>query len=555
MAEEAEGSVIVPPEQPANEPLRTYVRLRDEQGKPLELHSISGAKTTGEFAQAVTDYSNTGKVPEGFREIDPQTINDAMKIFNQAKEFVQPKVAAFGREAFQNMSSGGLVGTEPITTGTGAQILPDPSMQAQKQTAGKAGQFLGNTAASMFDTPEKLGMFVGTLAVQPLLGPVNVAARTATKALDEAAPYVFSYGGAGMNMLKNAAFAGAGGLGMNAITGQPMTAKNVTDTAFNAGLAGIAAGPQALVQHFVTRNVPIERQKEVAQGILDAVVKANPLLKNDPNALAIGLTGKKGLTAVGEQMSNSLQGGLNSVTRGMTHDILNVLPFRVSIGTQNTLRAGVRKLASAGSNMLDTMHGDATAYNKATTAFADAQQELGILIRNEIASYAKGAGIQFTPQVLGNMGRNVSNILQQYKQQLTQFEEGTRVAGYLKKAIGPQGFEADRLKNALLKDSYSGTQGTLLPDVRSILAGGGDLQQLPRFTEPGAPLHNFVQSHLPRWSRLLVRPQPLTPTNVPTLPSQLPVAGMQAPIMLNLGVQSAGREAMERATNSPGIRP
>ena len=538
-----ETAPIVQPTVPAQADERlAYRTMVDENNNKQYLYSTTGKNTRAEFEAAGAQLNQTGELPPGFALADAGTFKSA---FHTA---VGPV-----RTALQDIDRG----VPPLAALLGTAKRP--------QSGGGIGQFLANRPAdtpmvtppgdpnalpimstllgSQLESPEKAGLFIGSLAAGPFLS-------TTTKLVEIGGKMVPAFNKTAMlgNMAKTVAAAGTGAVGADIATGEPMSPR----LGLELGLTALGSTAQSFISHFITRAVPAQKQADVTKAVYDKMLTEYPQLKNTPNALDAYASIPDKLAGLGEQVSEGLRGSLDDVTKTLLTDIRAAFPANIPVGTQATYRARVRDIEKAGRAMLDTIN-DPKAFAAAQKTYHEAINEVGKLVQESVSSIVSPAN---RAQVAAMAQRQLNPIMTQHHDSLIKVQEGAQMLGYLHEAASGKAYDPMMFREPLLKSFKSPHSGPFTEDIRQTLAGGPgqSIRELPQYiTRPEGTdeaIQGFMRSVLPILNKIPgLGGVGRTPVAHDMFKYQIPTtswtsnAGTQA--ATQYGAQTAGQPAIE----------
>jgi len=484
------------------------------KGNTVHIYSSTGnSRTAEEFDAALDQYNQTGQEPAGFSIMKPGMMSTLRSGFETTRKPL--------REAVETMD--------------------DPNLPMNKALPGflsSIPKFAARELNEQTKTPYRAGLFFGTMAAAPFLGATTTAARAAT-ATAKAVPAAWNKAATAVNMMKSVGGAALGGAVGSAVQGEaPDPGTAIADLV----IVGTGAGFNGLVSHFVNRNIPANRQKDVLDSIYNQVAKESPILLGNKNALDIAASSPEKLAVMGKLMANGLRGHVDDITNTLVGDVNRVLPTNIPVGIQNTFRKHLREFARQGNAMLDNID-NPTAFDAAQKAYRESVAAMGELTKNEVASFVQKQGGNAASAM--GVAKDVAAVLDRNRQQMNMLEDGAQMLRYIKRGTGSEGFDVMRFRSALL-DSYQAKQSPYLQSIRQTVAGGPgeSLVNLPQFKEyeaqPVKALANLAKKFIPGLSHVPTG-SPITSTNIPMLPYQMPQATSGA---FNFGVQEAGQDAI-----------
>lgn len=488
-------------------------------GSDVKIYSSTGnSHTAEEFDAALDQYNQTGQEPAGFKVMQPGTMSTLRSAFETVRKPL--------REAVETMD--------------------DPNLPMNKALPGflsSIPKFAAREINEQTRTPYRAGLFFGTMAAAPFLGPTTTAARTVA---GKVIPAAFNKAATAVNIMKSVGGAAFGGAVGSAIQGEaPDPGTAIADLL----IVGTGAGFNGLVSHFVNRNIPANRQKEVLDSIYNRVAKESPILVGNKNAIDIAASSPEKLATMGKLMANGLRGHVDDITNTLVGDVNRVLPTNIPVSIQNTFRKHLREFARQGNAMLDSID-NPTAFDAAQKAYRESVTAMGELTKNEVAAFVQKSGGNAASAM--GVSRDVAAVLDRSRQQMNMFENGAQMLRYIKRGTGDEGFDIMRFRSALL-DSYQAKQSPYLQSIRQTVAGGEGqaLQNLPQFKEyeaqPVKVLMGIAKNLIPGVKHAPTG-SPITSTMRPMLPYQMPQATSGA---FNFGVQEAGQDAINSFLGRP----
>jgi hypothetical protein len=498
----------------------------DEAGNKVTAYSKDNKpRSVSELQAAAEQFVNTGKAPEGTIVLRPGIVNALRSGYEAVNQPIQRGAAAIA----------------------GATLAPNempPELAQMMQTNPDYRFALGMNrgvipqAAESVSTPGRAGMTAATLAVSPALKAV-----TKTTELGAAgAPMV-------MNMLRNMGLMGsaatAGNVGGKLATGEPLQGLSLghgveipfaADVVIPFTAAAATQGFMGVLSHFVNRYMSPNYGQKIAKEVFDEVKGQYPDLKNDPVLLDAAVSVPAKLARVTQIMSKGLRGDLEDNVTTMVADINQILPRRLTTGTQNTVRAQVRAIIRAGDDILDNL-GNADAKAAAEQALTDA----GHKIYNAVAAEFKA--MKAPDQIAMRVDKLIESKIG--KPALQQFYEGADVLAALKRSGAANGFNASAFVNEIRGTSQA-NPGSLIDKVGRIAGQGTPLTEGVA-GQPGINVGGYAWNTLKAGmpdiiSRFMSRAPTRTAPGPALLPWQMDRA-LPAPV--NAGAAVGGTQAIK----------
>jgi len=388
--------------------------------------SDSTPRTQAEFTAALKDWQS-GKEPVGYTFLEPGVMSTLRQQFAISSQGAQSVLGSLGKIA-------ALPGRVAASAGETVGVLPQGS------------------AAGVTQTGENVGRFIG----KQTLGTPEAALTTATSIAG--APWVNKASGV-LSMLRQAGLTGASQFaGKQAFAGQGDITKNAVESAM---VAAVGAGTQGVIgalKGVFHLGVGEQAQREAAKQIVDKFKAANRTLTYDPVTLEAWASTPQGLRDIVQVGVGSLRGQVDSITGSVIADMNKRLPSRLSVGSQNTIRAQLRSLELAARDFL----------HATDTVGVDAAQQAIDTARNNIYNTVSA---QFTAP---SAKATLDSIMTTFNQRLDRFRVSARMLNLLRESGAGGGFNAAAFQR-LVADKFMATgSGSFTADVGRAAFRGAD---------------------------------------------------------------------------------
>jgi hypothetical protein len=493
------------------------------KGKDVTIYSTTGQKKTeSDFAGAMAEYDKTGKIPKGYTVLEPGTASNWLRsTFERVNQPLQ--------NAAERVDAGlPLLGGPQQQGGAVQQLLarrtmgnPEGAVQGNTDNAGLTRAITGTV-----DTPGKAGMTAGMALAAPALAPVSIATGAGKMAMS------------GMGILQNvgvnALAAGTGSVLMDAALGgtEPF---DISKAVVPVLMGAAAGGVQGVIGHLINKYIKPELHEEVAKNILKPIADRYPNYKTDPTLFDAAASSPEKVKDITVAMAKGMRGSLDSTTHDLTQQILQVSPVRLTVGEQATLRAHVRNVSKVANDILDKVSTD----KPLDQALPDLQEPL-VNMGKYLYTTLKQKGVkQFT-----KVDADMAGVLGQFKQSLTNFEEGAQVLNAFRQSGQQNGFDVATMRDILVGKTTSG-QTDVMGQVAKELGMGRPLTETEQPANKIADsMLNLAKRHVPIIGRFMKPSQDSYP---PMMPWQLQQPG--AARTVGIGVQAAGQDAIDSFMN------
>lgn len=412
----------------------TYISMpyRGSDGEiHVTVHSTTGDRhSKDDFDKALTDWQS-GKEPKGYTFLEPGVVNWLRDKFNIASRGAQSVTGSVGRVA-------AVPGNIAAKAGELTSILPSGSAEGISQTGENVGRFISK---QMLGTPENA-----------LTTALSVGAG----------PWVNSVSGA-LSMLRQAAVTGGSQLVGKQLFGD--NSGDFTKNLIESAMVGVVgAGTQGIVgalKGVFHLGVGEQAQREAAKQIVDKFKSANRGLTYDPTTLEAWASTPQGLRDITQVGVGALRGQLDEITGTVISQMNQRLPSRLSVGSQNTIRAQLRTLESAGR---DFLHATSVAdANVAQQAMDTARGN----IYNAVSSQFTAPSAKVTTQ----------SIMAGFNHRLDQFRVSAQMLNVLRESGADHGFNAAAFQQ-LIKNRFMSTgPGSFAADIGRAAFRGADPSQ------------------------------------------------------------------------------
>ena len=330
----------------------TTMPFDNSEGKTaLIVYSKTGAKTQADFDTAYNQWQQ-GKVPQGYEFITSDSVNKARELFYKVSGPVQQGAKA--------VDEGLLKLRNIIGEKTGAY---DPTSYGIKPA---------QTITSMIDTPEMALMNTATLGRSKW---VNAAGSPILQGVRQAATAGAGYA-AGMG-----AFGGYEGKGVGQVISEPLLA---------AAVSGATQTGMGLLKSVFGVGVSQQAQKEVFDGITDAVRKKVGNISHDPVAMEAYLSTPQGFSEALQIGAGALRGDVERSVAG-TIQQLKVSPGPLPATSARNVTANI--VNSLGTSKNVNVPGGPLSGEALTAEFIQgAPRALTTHSRQALQSYIKQIG-------------------------------------------------------------------------------------------------------------------------------------------------------------------
>lgn len=468
-------------------------------------------KSLAELQDAAQQWASTGKAPKGFVVLPPGLQQRLRSGYEAVREPVT-----------QGLTQAGTILDKPLSL-----LLGETQEQNVAVNRGLSEQVVGTT-------PAETGRNAALMAASPLLRAVTAGATAA----QPGALLV-------KNLLANAGLMGGAAAG-GTVTANTLTGSNqgqtygqvaVNDIAIPAAQAAIMQGGLGVVNFFINKALPNVGQK-IAGEMLDVMKGQYPSgMINSPGFFDAAVGNKANVAKLAQVGVKGLREELETTTNGLITNINQTLPRNLTTGTQNTVRAQLRIINTAGNDILSNLS------NGTVKASAEEAMEAA---RLKILDAVKADLAKLSPAVQQKATDAVDNIVNAKlgEAALRPLRQGAEVLHALRTATAQDGFNIQTFINTI-RGNYQEQPGSLLEQIGKIAGRGYPLTEgamQPGSSSLPAKAANYLIDQIPFIGRMIPNiPTGTAPTG-PLLPWQLPY---QLPRPANAAATAAGGDALK----------
>ena len=408
----------------------TYIQVPLKETGQVMFSTTGERQTKTAFTDAVSVYSKTGKVPDGFQVLDPASIQGKLRgMFESVNQPIQATLARGGEVV-------GQAAEHPMILDLLAKLglMKPETVESRIQEGGQLGKATGQFIGSTVSRPE-------TAAATGVLTALGLSPLRAMSGL---IPPALRIAGAALG-------AGAGDI----LTGSSSTAQGVGKNVALAAMGAVAGEGITGVLRLAAGTVSQKAEEQVTKGIMTLLKNEYPeLAAQGPNGINAIASTKDGLQKITSLGVKALRGSTDDIVSTFTTDINQNAATMMGKVSQRHVGEAADGMITAMNSFLDNI-GDVKAQDAAKEAFkVELQKVSGVLTKE----FGKDAPQKLAP------------VLQAFQKQLYSVEQGAQVIAALKASGAGGGFNVMSFQKIMAQQLYKG--GQLMEDV-GMAAGMG----------------------------------------------------------------------------------
>lgn len=441
---------------------KLFQDYENNDGKTVTIFSSTTKPQLPEdFDKAMDQYGRTGDVPNNFTLVTNPVLATIRKGFETGAAPIRQATEAAGESTGKILAS---PGNALFQLGEKAGLLPSGSAQGITNTGARFGKAAGNIAATPLRTPEELGGTVGVGTAAALMAKASYPAQIAA------------------TMLGNVAGRMTGGM----LAGSQQEA---TSTIIGSALsAGFTHGAIGAFKYATGKGLSQQAQEGVDKDLVDMIAKKHPSLVNDPNALPAVMSTKAGIADVIQIGVKGLRGDIDTASNAVITELESRLPkaygagFQFSIPVRNNIRNSIKEITAQQNKIMDNI-GDGSILKEATDTIKDEGNKIGKIVYDEFVKIAGGTSP--AASTLANMqSSKVLGVLNDYKNQAKQFEDGAKLYSAIRQASEDGSFNVAKFQK-VMANLYTDQPSSIPPG--SLMRGAYDIagRNGPGINQPG----------------------------------------------------------------------